>query len=416
MEYLSEDHAKFLLTKEWLVKTDSESSTPYLLKFYSSTADCSCCILVTDTKNVWGEVLSSNQFARRWREYNPQYSLSFAGEGEEQPWRTKCLEFLSAAHSLGGLAELSFETTKSNYSDLAFTLGNDSFRWRWEAFAVGPKLSADILSKHLILPLISMAHLAFSSADPLATISETDLEKTVDKVGRSARRTLDTHVRNALSRPLLATTLQRMSAVFNFVPDLPRIAANSETPDLTPPVPPATSQGPSASKPLVRRAPSSSPPLPTNRAGPSNQAKPHSQAGGARQVVPTPPPPDDDSVTEEEPEEEDYGAVSGKDEAAVHDRRNSSVRNSSPVLSVPSKRATPEQSPPSKTGASVNHSPQPQSSSPLPAPKTKRVKAAVSSSDEEDSEEERRKRLARLKGSVAARGPKQPLKRGGRRF
>ncbi|EJF64660.1 hypothetical protein DICSQDRAFT_144412 [Dichomitus squalens LYAD-421 SS1] len=373
-------------------------------------------MFVTDTKNVWGEVLSSNQFARRWREYNPQYSLSFPGEGEEQAWRTKCLEFLSAAHSLGGLAELSFETTKSNYSDLAFTLGNDSFRWRWEAFAVGPKLSADILSKHLILPLISMAHLAFSSADPLTIISETDLEKTVDKVGRSARRTLDTHVRNALSRPLLATTLQRMSAVFNFVPDLPRIAANSETPDLTPPVPPATSQGPSASKPLVRRAPSSSPPLPTNRAGPSNQAKPHSQAGGARQVVPTPPPPDDDSVTEEEPEEEDYGAVSGKDEAAVHDRRNSSVRNSSPVLSVPSKRATPEQSPPSKTGASVNHSPQPQSSSPLPAPKTKRVKAAVSSSDEEDSEEERRKRLARLKGSVAARGPKQPLKRGGRRF
>ena len=56
-------------------------------------------------------------------------------------------------------------------------MGSDSFRWRWETFAVGPKMSGDILSKHLILPLISMAHLAFSSADPLSTVSESDLEK-----------------------------------------------------------------------------------------------------------------------------------------------------------------------------------------------------------------------------------------------
>lgn len=100
-------------------------------------------------------------------------------------------------------------------------------------------MSADILSKHLILPMISMTHLAFSSADPLGTTSEKDMEKvrrafphaessaqlllspqSVDKLGRTARRTLDTHVRNALSRPLLATTLRRITAMFNFVPDL----------------------------------------------------------------------------------------------------------------------------------------------------------------------------------------------------
>ena len=61
-------------------------------------------------------VLSSNQLARRWRDNNPQYSNPSAGEDEERQWRTKCLEFLSAAHSLGGLAELSFEMVKSNYS------------------------------------------------------------------------------------------------------------------------------------------------------------------------------------------------------------------------------------------------------------------------------------------------------------
>lgn len=38
-------------------------------------------------------------------------------------------------------------------------------------------MSADILSKQLILPLISVTHLAFSSADPVNEMSEADLEK-----------------------------------------------------------------------------------------------------------------------------------------------------------------------------------------------------------------------------------------------
>ncbi|KAM5538552.1 hypothetical protein V8D89_007885 [Ganoderma adspersum] len=417
MEYLSEDHANLLLTKEWLVKVDSESSTPYMLKFYSSTVDLSCCILITDTKSVWGEVLSSNQIARRWCDSNPQSTPSFAGEeDEEESWRIKCLEFISTAHSLGGLADLSFEFVKSNYSDLAFTLSGDSFRWRWETFSLGPRMSADVLSKHLILPLISMSHLAFSSADPLGTTSETDLEKSVDKVGRTARRTLDTHVRNALSRPLLATTLQRITAMFNFVPDLPRIIAAPETPDLTPPSPPAPSRAPPASKPPLSRRLSPSPP--TNQAGPSREM--NSQTKGTRQADKlTHPPQDEDSVTEEEPEEEDYAAMSEKAKAPSGDRPRANTRNSSPARSVPSKRVTPDQSSPPKSRdrSNARQSPQPQSSSPLPAPKkVKRGKAADSSSDEEDSEEERKRHLARLKGSGPTRGAKQPLKRGGRRF
>ena len=60
-------------------------------------------------------VLSSSQFARRWRDCNPQRAPSFADEDEES-WRMKCLEFISAAHSLGGLADLAFEVVKTNYS------------------------------------------------------------------------------------------------------------------------------------------------------------------------------------------------------------------------------------------------------------------------------------------------------------
>lgn len=42
----------------------------------------------------------------------------------------------------------------------------------------------------------------------------------VDKMARTARRTVDTHVRHAISKPRLATTLRRMTAMFNFIPEL----------------------------------------------------------------------------------------------------------------------------------------------------------------------------------------------------
>lgn len=42
----------------------------------------------------------------------------------------------------------------------------------------------------------------------------------VDKVGRTARRTVDTHIKNVLSKPHIATTIRRMTAMFNFLPDL----------------------------------------------------------------------------------------------------------------------------------------------------------------------------------------------------
>ena len=62
-------------------------------------------------------VLSSNQIARRWHDCNPQHSLNGASaEEEEEAWRSKCLEFISSAHTLGALSDLSFETTKSSFS------------------------------------------------------------------------------------------------------------------------------------------------------------------------------------------------------------------------------------------------------------------------------------------------------------
>jgi hypothetical protein len=61
--------------------------------------------------------------------------------------------------------------------DLAIDLRGDGFNWRWETFSIGPKQSADVLSKHLILPLLSTAYLAFVSPDAISEISTNDLEK-----------------------------------------------------------------------------------------------------------------------------------------------------------------------------------------------------------------------------------------------
>jgi len=42
----------------------------------------------------------------------------------------------------------------------------------------------------------------------------------IDKLGRTARRAVDNHVKNALSKPKVATAIRRVTAMFNFMPDL----------------------------------------------------------------------------------------------------------------------------------------------------------------------------------------------------
>lgn len=67
--------------------------------------------------------------------------------------------------------------TLYRFQDFAFVLEGDGFKWRWETNLAGPKLSARLLSQHLIMPLISTIHLAFTSPDPLPDMAERELEK-----------------------------------------------------------------------------------------------------------------------------------------------------------------------------------------------------------------------------------------------
>ncbi|KAF8584412.1 hypothetical protein K439DRAFT_1346179, partial [Ramaria rubella] len=202
------------LNKEWLVKIDNATSRPYLFKFHFS-AEGACNLLITDTANVWFEAVGSKQVARRWRQLNKDGG-PFANQDQEVAWRTRTSRKLTSAHALKSIQESIFSIEDSYDADLAIELQFSDCKWRWECYTLGPKTSAQILSKQLILPLLSVTHLAFTSADPVSELSTEDLQQAVDQVARTGRRAQDIHVRQTMSRPRVTTTLARMSAMFNF--------------------------------------------------------------------------------------------------------------------------------------------------------------------------------------------------------
>ncbi|KAJ7637701.1 hypothetical protein DFH06DRAFT_1433105 [Mycena polygramma] len=394
MEQFSEEHSKLLFSKEWLVKNND--STPYLFKCHFSTVDLSCFILLTDTKTVWTEVLNSKQFARRWRACNPDSAADFDQEDDEEQWRIGNLELLSKAHTLGGMADLGFDVVESNYADLAIQLDCEVFKWRWETCLQGSRFSAEMISRHLVLPLISLNHLAFTSA--VGESSETDLEKSIDKLGRTGRRSVDTHVKNAMTKPRVATALRRITAMFNFENNL-RHAHSAQR----------------------RKARTSS----ANCANASPGAVPHpitqyhlnaevSLEIPSPEKTPSPPIPvtAEDSATEDDSEGEPPAiAAKGKGRALSsaasppakleHESPNPRPQSSSPIPSKPLSRA---KAPSSDSDSS-------------PLRPVKKPKPPLSSSDE-DSEAERKRRLAKATSGAggAKRGTRQPIKRGGKRF
>jgi hypothetical protein len=140
-------------------------------------------------------VLSSNRFSHRWRACN-KLTEEFASTKEEDQWRAQHLHLLSEAHTLGGITAFTIELVDSKYSvrklvtflssqlkfslqDAAFELECETFKWRWETFRIPPKYSAELISKHLLIPLISLNHVAFASMDTVSELSQTNLENVI---------------------------------------------------------------------------------------------------------------------------------------------------------------------------------------------------------------------------------------------
>ncbi|TFK72931.1 hypothetical protein BDN72DRAFT_956922 [Pluteus cervinus] len=402
MELFSEEHSKLLFAKEWLVAVDTRSSTPYLIKFSAIPTDLGCCVLVTDTKSVWGEVMNGQQLARRWRVCNQLPPGPEAEFSEEASWRKSVLELLTNSHSLGGIPEFSLESTESRYADLALDLECESFKWRWEVCYLGHKLSSELISKHLILPLISANYVAFTSSDAVGEMTNNDLEKAVDKVGRTARRSVDTHIKHALAKPSVATTLRRMTAMYNFIPTLPEITSNIETPSLD-------------AERLLR--PITLNPVPVSREPILPQASPISQDVAPRVPSPISPRPEEslsnkpaaqsDSATESDDDEDSHNLQQSKASGSTSVRDAGEALGSQLGLSQRSASGLPkarQEDPPSHDTTS-------QSSQPVRASKKPRI-----SSSSDDSDDGRASTKPPASGTAVKRGTRQPIKRGGKRF
>ncbi|CAA7267135.1 unnamed protein product [Cyclocybe aegerita] len=394
MEQFTEEHAKLLLSKEWMAKADAGKATPYLLKFHYSPQDLSCCILVTDTKSVWTEVLNSKQMARRWRTCNALSPGPFPKTGDEDTWREQTLELLSQAHTIGGFAELSFEIVDSTYSDLAMEFECEAFKWRWEICFLGHKWASEIISKHLIFPLISLNHLTFSSADVVGEIPDGDIEKTVDKLGRTARRTLDTHIKNAMSKPRIATMIRRITAMFNFVPDLPPVASAIGKVELKIDQYEPEKRAPPRIAREEEKRNSSPKPIPERAASKRERSVEMKNAEPA-------------SSETEESDAEPPPAVTSKHAISSAVAGPSRTAQGSPMP----ERHVDTPPPASKPNA------EPSDSDSSPHRPVKKAKSKAPTSSDEDSEQDIKTKSAR--GASAGgikRGARQPLKRGGKRF
>ncbi|KIK63145.1 hypothetical protein GYMLUDRAFT_72375 [Collybiopsis luxurians FD-317 M1] len=483
MEELSQEQFNQLFSKEWLVKSDSENSVPYLFKFNSSTTELTCLIMITDTKSVWVEVLNSNKIARRWRACNriePFEPSSAEREETEKAWRLSVVENLTKIHTPGGMDIVSsFQVIESRYSDFAFEIEFEDFKWVWETNFIGHRNSAEIISKHLVLPLISFSQVSFISGS-LGRITESELEKTIDTTVRNARRSIDTHVKNVVSKPLITTSVRRLTAMLNFADELPPISSMNVTPELTFTSPPhskiraATPSKPHAISPnrtkresnLTETPPkpvpftSASPrenplkPIPVNdddSCTEPSDVEPNKHAESAVPVVATPAP---TSPSPPEPSKSKSLALakptslrisvsdansssspnnslaknrkvessaSDDDEEAERRRvtkRSTYTRPAAKNILHPSSSEEEEQTPAvgSYSKSTARQKTTESDADSSPARPPAKKKKVDSSS--EDSEEERRKRVAKLKsgGPTGRGGVRQPLKRGGKRF
>lgn len=132
-------------------------------------------------------------------------------EQQEDAWREARLDLLCKAHSVGAFPDLSFEVVPTRYSvsgtnprlpfgatcvmrlgilidscgihtdarpqDFAVRIEAESFSWVSETTFVGYRLSAELLSQQLIMPMISTSHFAFGSQEVIAEMTDDDLEK-----------------------------------------------------------------------------------------------------------------------------------------------------------------------------------------------------------------------------------------------
>ncbi|KAF5327906.1 hypothetical protein D9619_004909 [Psilocybe cf. subviscida] len=402
MEEFTEEYNKFLLAREWMAKVDGSTSTPYLLKYHFIPGDWICVIMVTDTKRVWAEVVSSKTMARRWRNFNPNAAEYSEVSIEENAWRKRVSELLSEAHTIGGIVDLDFEVVDSDYSDLSLRLEGETFKWKWETCFLGYQRSSEIISQHLIFPLISLTHLSFSSGKPFSELPDIELEKSIDRIGRTAKRAADTHVKNTIAKPVIATSIRRMSAIYHTASNLSSVSSIAEKPYLHIEEP---RKAESSKKPAREKTPEPvEEPQPVRKYNLREDTTAPQPSPGpvieAKSTAPEPPKgPTDGSETETDTDDDEPAPQAGT-----------------------SKQPEPMQvdTPPARSPSHMVEKPANSDSEVSPVRPAKKKLRVSSDDDDSSGSESKGKRSGsgapRGGGGGIKRGARQPIKRGGKRF
>ncbi|EDR08684.1 uncharacterized protein LACBIDRAFT_326903 [Laccaria bicolor S238N-H82] len=248
-------------------------------------------------------------------------------------------------------------------------------------------------NRHRQVHTLSAVHSLGAISDFTFDIVESNYAA-VDKVGRTARRTVDTHIKNALSKPRVATTLRRMTAMFNFVPDLPPVTSVVDTPDLT-------------SKGLDNGISIEKSPPKAQRVSPPPASLPIASTSRDRDQVKVQPV-HPDSATESEAEEEPVHINKPKESSPFASQGAAAM----PTGQAFSKSSSVFSPTPVTKGETSNSDSEP----PQPMKQSKKPRIASSSDDDSDS----KARVAQKRSGSGAggikRGTKQPIKRGGKRF
>ncbi|KAG8988029.1 hypothetical protein FRB93_004312 [Tulasnella sp. JGI-2019a] len=249
-------HSKRLLDSPWIAKVHGK--TGYLLKFSVSDVDLSCCVIITDTERVWAEVLESRHMARRSRQCNKSdkdqtFSQPLNNAEKETEWRKIQLIQLMNLHSPYNMSDIEFSVGTSDNADLEVTLTTDDFTWRWDAMSLPSRMASQILSTHLVMPLLSFTALAASVDEPLRNMSTYSLTRAADSQAKTAKRGPGRQMVGCMGKPIILTSLQRITQIMEGSANPVPVAVSEEDYPALPDVPPLPRTSSPSSSPGKRR-------------------------------------------------------------------------------------------------------------------------------------------------------------------
>ncbi|KAH7105445.1 hypothetical protein BKA62DRAFT_812954 [Auriculariales sp. MPI-PUGE-AT-0066] len=233
------EHAGFWLDDHGSAQQrQTQSDTNYMIKFAISHELKLCCVMITDTKSVFGEVLPFNSLARRWASANPTLHIPLNSQGLPDDTTIKYIvEVLSIMHTIKHMSSGTLKVSEDYNSDLAIDLATNDYSWRWNALAVGLRTSADLISTHLITPLLTFSWASLDLKESMKQVGADALEKHLRPRSIQHRKTPQTLPQAAFRKPKLTTALCLIHATFLSRSDLPSIVEDvDDDPELPEPV------------------------------------------------------------------------------------------------------------------------------------------------------------------------------------